>query len=147
MYSVVLMGTEVEQRSKGQHQHWRVGTVNMASAATVNYSSFPRSLLAANAEMMCMKDDAERFLDSAQSFKGLPIISSYHYICLFWQAAMIGNQCVSPQQGGETAPASVDTNTGCGSHVLLLLCMWRQVFGFLFSCQRRLPCSLRSSLC
>lgn len=116
------MGTEVEQRCEGQHQRWWVGTINMASAAMVNYSRFLRSLPAANAEIMCMKDEADNLLDPARSLKGPPINSSFHYISLFWQAATTRNQCVPPQQGGGAVPASVANQTLDVAHTYCFFC-------------------------
>lgn len=81
-----------------------------------------RSLPAANTEMRCMKDEADRLLDSARSFKGPPINSSFHYISLFWQAATSRNQCVSPQQGGGTVPASVAKQALDVAHTYCFFC-------------------------
>lgn len=115
------MGTEVEQRSEGKHQCWRVGTVNMASVATVNYSSFRRSLLAANAEMKHMKDEADRLLVSARSFKGPPSIQVFIIFPYFGKQPRPGIS-VSPQQGGGSVPASVAKQTPDVAHTYCFFC-------------------------
>lgn len=119
-----LAGIEAEQRFK-EHFQWTFlhGMLGLLH-------SFPRSSSMESAQRMRHRRWRGRFPTQIRRFVVRPP---------FWldeSNPVLPKQCLSEWVEASTSQCQSSSNE------LLLLCMWSQVLGFLFSCQRRFPRTL-----